>query len=506
MSKLSRRTAETLGLEPDEVEQIELGGLLHDIGKIGIPDQILTKPSRLDPQERLIMISHARLGARIVAAHPSLAELSRLIKHHHEWHNGSGYPEGLRGDEVPLGSAIIAVADAFDSMTSHRPYRRPLTYQGARDELLKCSGTQFHPVVVDAFLSCIDESAVTGPQASDELAMTLQPIQSIDIIAPRILALIATEISHLTELYPFLNRVQQIVRDELKYDDVHILLTDESESYLILAASTLHPELVGHYRVGDSEGLAAAAASTRTVINCGDVTVDPRARLSDLESKSILVVPLVVEDAVIGVLGSGSAEPHRYDDRDVTLMIAIASQVAPTIRVAQLHDQAKRAATTDGLTGVMNHRAFYLRLEQMIGELSNSDGELHLLIVDVIGLKAINDVYGHLAGDRALRAIALALKGRVRAEDEIARYGGDEFVVIVRGTPLSGLRGLVRRIAAPVQFALDDDNEMIVRLRCGYATAGSSDERATELVALADAGLYSQVRPTERLVLPGDVE
>ncbi len=506
VAELARNVADTLGLGPEEVEQIELAGLLHDVGKIGIPDQILTKPGRLDPQERLVMISHSALGERIVAAHPSLSQLARLIRHHHEWHNGSGYPDGLRGDEVPIGSAIIAVADAFGSMTSHRPYRDPLSLDAARAELRKWSGIQFNPDVVDAFLMTVGDVEGDNLPVSASAAMRLVPIQAIDIITPRILSQIATEISHLTELYPFLNRVQHIVCTELKYDDVHILLVDETQGDLVLAASTTHAELAGRYRIRQGEGLSGEAAMSRTVINCGDVEGDPRARLSDMASKSMLAVPLIVEESVIGLLCSGSAEPHRYSDRDVALMTTIACQIGPAIRVAQLHDQAKRAAMTDGLTGVMNHHTFYQRLEHMIGELDVWDDELHLLIVDVIGLKAINDVHGHLAGDRALRAIAGALKSRIRSEDEVARYGGDEFVVIVRGTPRGGLQELVERICAPVDFALESGYEMTVQLRCGHATAESAHERATELVARADARLYTLVSPTargtDRLVLP----
>ena len=328
--------------------------------------------------------------------------------------------------------------------------------------------------------------------------MKLEPIQALDVIAPRILSQIATEISHLTDLYPFLDRVQQIICREMKYDDVHILLYDEAEDQLVLAASTVQSNLAGRYRIQSGEGLTGIAFETGLVVNSGDVTEDPRARPTDLAARSLLAVPLLVDDEVIGVLGSGSAEPERYDDRDVTLMIAIAGQIAPTIRVAQLHDHAKRAATTDGLTGVMNHRAFYQRLEEMIGGLEGWDDGLHLLIIDVIGLKAVNDVHGHLAGDRALQAVANALKHRVREEDEIARYGGDEFVVIVHGTPRAGLGALVDRIAAPVEFTLEDGRTLTVRLRSGVASAHSAMERATELVARADAELYREISPTVR--------
>lgn len=322
--------------------------------------------------------------------------------------------------------------------------------------------------------------------------------EALDVVAPKVLSQIATEISQLTNLYPFLHRVQEIICEELRYDDVHIFLVNETDDQLVLAASTDHSGLVGRYSIDPGEGLTGHAIQHRQVINCGDIGEDPRALPTDLATRSLLVVPLIVDDQVIGALGTGSAEPDRFGELDVTLMVAIAAQIAPTIRVAQLHDHVKQAATTDGLTGLMNHRGFYQRLEEMISRLDRWDDDLHLLIVDVIGLKAVNDVHGHLAGDHALKAIAVALKSRVRAEDDVARYGGDEFVVIVRGTPRAGLTELVERLVAPVELTLDDGTQMTIRLRSGVATAHSANERAAELVARADARLYSNVSPTVR--------
>jgi diguanylate cyclase (GGDEF)-like protein/putative nucleotidyltransferase with HDIG domain len=497
VAELSRRTAEVLNLGPGEIERIELAGLLHDVGKIGIPDHILTKPGRLDPQERLIMISHATLGARIISSHPALAEMSNIVLHHHEWHNGSGYPDGLRGDEIPIGSAIIAVADAYDSMTTYRPYRKILAHEAACQELVDWTGTQFHPRVVEAFLSWIQASDVPGAALSGAV-LPLQPIQAVDIVGPRVMAQIALEISQLTDLYPFLNRLQQIIRDVLGYEEINIFVADEADEQLTLGASTTNAEISGRLRIPYGEGVAGMVARSGQALLCPDVHEDGRAGYIDLSMRSIMAVPLRSGSQLVGILGAGSSEPHRFEDRDLLQLEAIAHEIAPTLMVSRLHDTTRLAATTDGLTGVMNHRAFYERLELMIAELDHWDDDLHLLIIDVIGLKAINDVHGHLAGDRALIAVASALKARVRAEDEIARYGGDEFVVIVRGTPRAGLDELVERINAPVEFSLDQGYQLSLRLRCGIATAHSSAERATELVARADAGLYADVSPTMR--------
>lgn len=136
-----------------ELEALEWGGLLHDVGKIGVPDDVLKKPERLTRDERMIMNSHPVLGAQIIAPVTRLAAELPIIRHHHEWYNGSGYPDRLIGDEIPKLARILHVADAFEAMTAARPYRMtPLSREEALAELRKFAGVQFDPVVVDAFV------------------------------------------------------------------------------------------------------------------------------------------------------------------------------------------------------------------------------------------------------------------------------------------------------------------------------------------------------------------
>jgi len=136
-----------------ELEALEWGGLLHDVGKIGVPDNILLKQERLTREERMVMNAHPVLGAEIIAPVNRLAAELPIIRHHHEWFNGSGYPDRLMGDEIPRLARILHVADAFEAMTAARPYRMtPLTNEQALSELRKFAGIQFDPVVVDAFV------------------------------------------------------------------------------------------------------------------------------------------------------------------------------------------------------------------------------------------------------------------------------------------------------------------------------------------------------------------
>ena len=149
--------ARALGCSADQLKHISRGAFLHDIGKIGTPDAILQKPGKLTAEERAIMETHARVGYDLVSRIAFLAPAAEIILTHQERYDGLGYPQGLAGDETPLGARIFAVADALDAMTSDRPYRRALPYATAREEMVRESGRQFDPKVVDAFLSVPEE-------------------------------------------------------------------------------------------------------------------------------------------------------------------------------------------------------------------------------------------------------------------------------------------------------------------------------------------------------------
>jgi two-component system, cell cycle response regulator len=156
-SELARETARRFELSEDEVAGIALAARLHDIGKVAIPDAILNKPGTLTRREWALMRTHTEIGARIIGAAPSLVAVAALVRSHHERFDGGGYPDGLAGEDIPLGSCIIAVCDAFVAMMRQRPYIDAITVVEALSELKRCSGTQFHPSAVDAFLEAFHD-------------------------------------------------------------------------------------------------------------------------------------------------------------------------------------------------------------------------------------------------------------------------------------------------------------------------------------------------------------
>ena len=159
--------AKSLGLGPDEIAAVNLGALFHDIGKIGIPEHILRKPSALSEEEWAEMKTHPIIGANLIGEVPNLERIRPIVLAHHEHYDGSGYPNGLKGDEIPLAAQIISVADTYEAMTSTRPYRSALGHDQAVAELRRVAGSQLNPVVVDAFIRQLETGASGVAHAHD---------------------------------------------------------------------------------------------------------------------------------------------------------------------------------------------------------------------------------------------------------------------------------------------------------------------------------------------------
>ncbi|NLI93301.1 MAG: HD domain-containing protein [Peptococcaceae bacterium] len=164
VSAMAYAIAAQIGLSEQDLFSVRIAALLHDIGKIGIPDQILNKPDKLDEEEFRIIRQHPEIGAKILSGIPALARVTEMVRCHHARWDGKGYPEGLTGKKIPLGARIIAVADTFQAMTSDRPYRKGMTKEMALAELLRCSDSQFDPVLVKAFCSIKNISGLENPK------------------------------------------------------------------------------------------------------------------------------------------------------------------------------------------------------------------------------------------------------------------------------------------------------------------------------------------------------
>lgn len=158
VSYYAKLICQQMGYSEKDCKKISLAGVFHDIGKIGVCESVLNKPGRLNDEEWMKIKTHPLIGAEIVSKIEVLSDISDIIRYHHVHYNGKGYPSGLKGDQIPIGARIIAVADSFDAMVSDRSYRKAMSVDEACRELERCSGTQFDPFVVKAFVECVVDS------------------------------------------------------------------------------------------------------------------------------------------------------------------------------------------------------------------------------------------------------------------------------------------------------------------------------------------------------------
>ena len=175
--------AERLGLSEDECAAVKLGALFHDIGTIGVPESVLRKPGSLDEREWLEIKAHATIGANLLSNVPMLERVRPIVLSHHERYDGTGYPRGLREDQIPLAAQIVAVADAYQAMTAERPYRSAMSQKTALKELRANAGTQFNPVVVEAFIAIVDNRQSEFPNAHNETQLVFQ--QALEAVKVR---------------------------------------------------------------------------------------------------------------------------------------------------------------------------------------------------------------------------------------------------------------------------------------------------------------------------------
>ena len=157
VSEYSGLLGQELGLDAEHVDLLKYVALLHDVGKVGVPDAVLKKADNFTAEEYEEMKKHVDIGADIISAMKTLGQGADWVRYHHERWDGTGFPEGLKGEEIPLEARIIACADAFDAMTTDRPYKERMTYEEAKEEIVRCSGTQFDPEIVKVMVKIIDE-------------------------------------------------------------------------------------------------------------------------------------------------------------------------------------------------------------------------------------------------------------------------------------------------------------------------------------------------------------
>ena len=454
VQRYASAVARELGMSDAETQAVRTAALLHDIGKLAVPEHILSKPGPLTAEEFQKVQAHPQVGADIIAAVPFPYPVAPLIQNHHERWDGRGYPRGLKGEDIPLGARILFLVDYFDALTSNRPYHEAMTFEAAVALIEQESGKALDPRAVEAFVRVLpqvrgeaesaDKERKSGPvdASSAQTTRTERPKSSVfnDI---------ATTHGEIYALY----QIAQTMGTSLGVSDSMALIASKLTSLVPFSACTLFLydestntltcrfatgtdyELMQQLTLKGGQGITGWVARNRRPLVNARPSGDLEAAGSSLATtlQSALVCPLLLGERVIGTLAVYHTTASFYDDDHRRLLDRVCEQAAAVIHNSIVFEQTHEASLTDPLTNLPNTRFMVNHLGRELSRAERGNAEVSLLVMDLNDFKDINDTFGHHVGDRALREIAQVLRGAIRPYDVCVRYAGDEFIVVLAG-------------------------------------------------------------------------
>lgn len=462
--EMGERLAYLLGLSDHERDQLSLLCLFHDIGKVGIPQEILNSSGKLTKAEYEIMCTHVEKGYRIARATPELNIVAEPIRYHHERWDGGGYPDGLKGDSIPILSRIIAVVDAYDAMISDRSYRKGMGKDEACRELIRCAGTQFDPYIAEVFVRMI-----TGREEAKPSDQTI-PVEETELLPGKIGLVNAVYCSRY-----ILGSDERILETDNNFEELtgytaydvanlgltqnDMIFKDDRQLYWDMVAEQVESQGIAYleHRIRRKDGTG------RYVYCTGLPGVDPATG-----EKRVTVIVSDITDSV-----------------SVQLQVGIARNRA----MMSLH-RLEEANQRDPLTGLLNRTAFHKACVQKLA----LDGQRCLmLMLDVDDFKNYNDTYGHPQGDELLINLARTLSATVEKKGLAGRMGGDEFCCLLhmeQNMPLSRIRSMGEEILRQI----NEQTAMLTQsptVSAGAAWSDPKDSDFNSLYARADRALYT---------------
>ncbi|MBV9849633.1 MAG: diguanylate cyclase [Armatimonadetes bacterium] len=525
VQRYAMATAKHMGLTGNELQGLETGALLHDIGKLGIPEHILLKPGRLTDEEFAKIKEHPTMGAAILDPVDFPWPVLPVVKYHHEKWDGTGYPSGLKGEEIPLTARILAVADVYDALTSARPYRKAWSHEKALSVITKDAGTHFDPTIVEAFLGVIDgvvaemdEGAqdwhavhsVAGPPITRKSGQAVRDIQraSSELWTLYEVAQTLSSSLGLSETLDILARKLGAVLPGTAC--LFLLRDEEGDGMSVRAAVGVNHEFFqGARTLGLGSLSLAVAAGRQTYV--GEYEADDLMLVSSAEAQwtplhGAIIVPIVHQGEVLGTINLYHPEAGALGVHDRQLLETIAERAGMALYNGLLFDRARSQALTDPLTGLYNLRYLTSVVEEHCARAlteSADDGHLPhpiayqfaLLCLDLDSFKPINDNFGHHKGDQVLCDLARIFRANVREADVVARYGGDEFLVVLKGAGPEEAAAMAGRI----QQAVEGYDPGLVHEKLGALRLGVSigcacfphDGRdCASLLSAADSQMY----------------
>jgi diguanylate cyclase (GGDEF)-like protein/putative nucleotidyltransferase with HDIG domain len=510
-----------LGVSKSELEALRAGALLHDIGKLAVPEYILNKPGRLTAAEFEKMKIHTVVGGDIIKRVNFPYPVEDIVRFHHERWDGTGYPRGLKGEEIPLVARIISVVDFYDATRCDRPYRVGMKREESLGLLSKMAGTSFDPRVVDAFGENIDffdsliaeqdmQEQVSSEEpalmtnarpdaglASDVLGSTDDASSGFRSIAEaqrEVFALheIAQTIGGSLNLQDTVTLVSSKLRAIVPFHTCIISIVDEKTGKALPAhVAGEHTDIFSKRRVTVGEGITGwVIANGRSMCNTSpelDLVGTPDELIGTI--KGVLVSPLIRDDGAFGAITLYSHNRSTYTTEHVRLLESVAHHASKALNNALIFERTKESALTDPLTELPNSRAIRLLLEQRLAECQRLSREpLTLLSLNLDDFKSVNDAYGHGVGDRLLASVSAVVKGQLRQMDMLARFAGDEFLAVMPGASDKVAAMVAERVRSAVEsevFNVKTGRDVRVRVSAGTASYPAAGETADELLQAA---------------------
>ena len=505
------------GLGESEIEALKAGALLHDIGKLAVPDYILNKPGKLTQAEFDRMKVHTIVGSEILERVGFPYPVVPVVRHHHERWDGHGYPDGLRGDQIPITARILSVVDCFDAVCEDRQYRKAMTRDEAILLLESNSGTMYDPQIVTSFLEHLPHFEEEIRQQKRDMQMEAnEPEHHRLPAAPEKkrdtgkLAFESIRSAHreVITLYD----IAQTIGTSLDLRDTFAVFSSRLHDIVSYTTCVLYLQKpnseqleAAHISGSNAEAFKGRTINLGTgitgwvVANCRPMyNSDPRLDFDALKVqvgehyRTVAAVPLVKDNQMFGALTLYSKELAAYEADHLRLIEAVAKLASDAISNALHHERTEAKALTDLLTGLPNARALRHRFEEEAALAERHSNSFAVLMMDLDGFKAINDTMGHKAGDEALGGIAQLLSRHIRSTDFLCRYAGDEFVALVQANAkeVGELVGRLQRAMEQHSYS-DSGSTVYMGISVGWALFGVDGDTLDELLLTADRTMYA---------------
>jgi diguanylate cyclase (GGDEF)-like protein/putative nucleotidyltransferase with HDIG domain len=451
------------------IRAVEAAALLHDMGKLAVPEYILNKPGPLTPAEFEKMKLHASVGADILSAIEFPYPVVPIVRHHHENWDGTGYPDGLAGTDIPIGARILSVVDCFDALTSDRPYRPRLADKEAMRILIGRRGSMYDPLVVDTFVRVQNQvvppapaSAADNPSllaiTANTLASAPPPTQRLDEIAAstgEMLTLfdLARGLTSLMSLQDVGDVISKHLR-RLVPSSLCVFFVYEVDSDDLVAAHVAgeNSALVSGLRIGLGQRLSGWVAANRQSIRNSDPVLDfgEAARAFAPRPRSCLSTPLLVDGELIGVLSLYSTSSDAFTEEHQRVIEAVARQVSPIVSHASQIGAARVTSVRDDLTAIpmVEHIRQVTRLVDYETQLAR---QTSLLLIAIDSPTGIIRQHGRQTVEEFLSHVVAAARRSLRAADLLFRHGSDELVALLPLTDGSTAESIAARIQQTVQ-------------------------------------------------------